>query len=613
MVEPNRRQALALGTTVAACMLMGADKPAAKSLLAKKTPPLKVEETIGDIAYVRSAGATRVEGVGLVVGLNGTGSDPEPGIYRDKLLAKMRAAMVPQAEQVLASKTTSLVVVRASIPVGVDKTDMFDVEVEATPASATSSLAGGVLLKTELIQVGYGKEGQPLDGKTMGYAYGPVVTATGEKPEDLKKGRILGGARVKQEIPYALIIKDERKSIRTAALVQSVVGGRFFRLDGVNQKGMAEAKTDQLLDLRVPRVYHQNQARYFQVLQLLPIVDTPELRIQRMQKWGQELLDPKTAGTAALKLEGIGRNATATLKTGLSSPYPNVRFFAAEALAYLNDASGVDVLSDAAINRPEFRAFALAALAATDQASAVARLRDMMSHPDIEVRYGAFNALRTLDEHDPFLGRTAVVELEVPELDEQQAGDEMAMRIAVSRALRSRPEDPFFLYLVDSDGPPLVHVSNSRRCEVVIFGKRQRLLPPLVLGNPNSVLVNASADDTVAQLTSIGAGPEGVDRRSTSALELGSVIREMVRMGANYPDVVEMLRAAERQHNLEGPLVVDALPAPSESYEKAQLAESALGGESARRDEAVGRASSESGAKRRGLLERLRPGSKKPR
>ena len=128
-----------------------------------------------------------------------------------------------------------------------------------------------------------------------------------------------------------------------------MVNQRFHFADGVNEAGAAKGKTDQWLELKVPRVYHHNQDRYFRVVKLLPIVDSPALRAERLAAWGQELLDPKTAGVAALKLEGLGITAVETLKKGLESPNAQVRFFAAEALAYLDDASGVDVLADTAI------------------------------------------------------------------------------------------------------------------------------------------------------------------------------------------------------------------------------------------------------------------------
>ena len=84
---------------------------------------------------------------------------------------------------------------------------------------------------------------------------------------------------------------------------------------------------------------------------------------------------------------------------------------------YLDDASGVDVLSDTAIRQGQFRSYALAALAATDHAAAHMALRRLMDVADVEVRYGAFDSLRNLDPGDPFLGRVRV-------LDDPDTGEE---------------------------------------------------------------------------------------------------------------------------------------------------------------------------------------------
>ena len=45
-----------------------------------------------------------------------------------------------------------------------------------------------------------------------------------------------------------------------------------------------------------------------------------------------------------------------------------------------------------------------------------------MDEPDIEVRYGAFNALRTLDPTDSYLGRVRVLNDPKPAEDEDQRG-----------------------------------------------------------------------------------------------------------------------------------------------------------------------------------------------
>src|SRR5690606_35344455 len=137
---------------------------------------------------------------------------------------------------------------------------------------------------------------------------------------------------------------------------------------------------------------------------------------------------------------------------------------AAEALAYLGDSEGVDVLAQTAVEHPEFRAEALAALAALDSSASYLRLRKLMDHPEPELRYGAFNALRTIYKDDPFLGRTPLMRNREAETD----GDATdAMRLYSAPASQPpRGEEPFELYLVQCDGPPMVHVSRSRRREI---------------------------------------------------------------------------------------------------------------------------------------------------
>ena len=412
--------------------------------------------------------------------------------------------------------------------------------------------------------------GAPRTGSDLAFAQGPVMTGNTKNPNDPKVGRVLGGGRVKKESPYMLIIKDKRKSVRTAAILEKVVNERFHQSGAGEQKGACTAKTDGYLVLRVPPSYHQNQERFFRVVQLLPMVDTPALRAQRMAAWGKELLEPKTSGVAALKLEGLGPTASETLQAALKSPNDQVRFFAAEALAYLDDPVGSETLAETAIHMPKFRAYALAALASMDQNAAHMKLRNLMSEPDNELRYGAFNALRTLDPHDPSLGQVHV--LDDPRTEEQQdeAPDSMALALA-SGARRPRTEDPFALYIVDSEGPPVVHVSRTRRSEIVVFGRSQKLLPPIVLGT-GAILLNAAEKDDEIEISKIVPSKFGdSDVKLRTSLELAEVIRRVANLGTTYPEVVAILDAANRQRNLPGTLVVDAVPVSNMDYLQAAI------------------------------------------
>jgi flagellar basal body P-ring protein FlgI len=532
----------------------------------KKARPPKIDETVGDLAYVVSNGEMQVEGVGLVKGLENTGGDSPPSSYRKTLIDEMSKAGVEHPERWLANPQLSIVLVRMTIPMGVGPSDPIDVQVEVPQGCPTKSLAGGYLLTARLFRVSYGDKGQTLRDHELALARGPVMVGTAAKPDNLKVGRVLGGGRVKKEYPYTLIIRENRESYYTAKMLEAVINQRFHQMEDGHQKGVATGKTASFLVLRVPELYHQNQLRYFRVVQSLPMVDAPELRVRRQAAWTKELMDPKTAGLAALKLEGLGPTAVDSLKEGLKSPNPQVQFFAAEAMAYLNDTSGVEVLGETVIHRPEFRVYALAALASLDQSASHIKLRKLMDEPDIEIRYGAFNALRTLDPNDSYLGRTRVLYDPKPDEDADQSGDSMAMEIATSLRHRHRPDDPFSLYIVDSEGPPLVHVSRTRRTELVIFGRQQKLLTPMYLEG-GEILINASDNDEKVELSKIVVSRGGdSDAKVTSSLELADVLRQAANLGATYPQIVAILEDANRRRNLAGQLVVDAVPASSPAY-----------------------------------------------
>src|SRR4029450_8784327 len=102
------------------------------------------------------------------------------------------------------------------------------------------------------------------------------------------------------------------------------------------------------------------------------------------------------------------------------------KFYAAEALAYLDDTSAVGLLAEVARNEPAFRVNALAALSAMDDATAHDALSSLLEVKSAETRYGAFRALWAMNEHDAFLH------------DENMA-------------------DQFHYHVLDVPGPDMVH------------------------------------------------------------------------------------------------------------------------------------------------------------
>jgi flagellar basal body P-ring protein FlgI len=600
-----RRFPLRHGRALGACALIAALSMTGAAPLKKgkrtEGPPPKIEENIASLAYIINGKEMELQGVGLVSGLMNTGVDPNPSSDRQRLLDEMKKAGVENPNKILADSRFAMVLVHLKLHTGATTRDRLDVEVEVPPGSGTTSLAGGYLMITRLREMGkFG--GREYEGHELAIAAGPIMIGTEAKPDDPKRGRVLGGARPKKDFPYNLVIKENRKSVRTAALLEKVVNARFHQTEGIEQKGMAKAETDQYIILNVPHTYHHYPGRYFEVVKRLAVVDTPELRAVRLEGWGRQLLDVSTAGGAAICLEGMGPNAIDALKKGLANPHPQVRFFAAEALAYLDDTSGVDALITSAVNLPEFRGVALNALAALDQPAAHLALRKLMSEPNVEVRYGAFNALRTLDEHDPFLGRVRVLDEPPRDPDEDEDLDPTALATRRAYLRRVRPDDPFTLYLVDCEGPPMIHIASTRRCEVVVFGRSQKLLTPLVIGNGALQLKASDGDETLQISKIVPSRFDDGEQKFRCSLELGETVRKMANLGANYPEIVTILQAAARQRNLSGPLVIDSVP----GFNPALIEAVVKGKDLTKKDDAVTRTKLEAPTPRKSVLDRLR-------
>jgi hypothetical protein len=504
---------------------------------------------VGDFAVPFGMFPVRVESVaGLVTCLHGTGSDPQPSRYRNVLLSEMRARGVESPNAVLASPDTALVLVRGFLRPGVQKGDRFDVEVRVPSGSGTTSLRGGTLLEVDL------RELAVLDrvrsGHVLAKAAGPImVDPSAEGEEDrvrLTRGRILGGGVALKSRPLGLVLKPESQSVWNSSRIETAVNKRFFSAYKGTKVGVAKAKTDKYIELRVHPKYTDNIERYMRVVRAIALRESESERQNRLASLERQLLDPISSSRAALQLEAIGRQATEVLLKGLEAEDAEVRFRAAEALAYLDRSEAAEPLARAAQEQPAFRVFALAALAAMDDLAAADELRELLNGTSAETRYGAFRALSETNRRDP--------------------------------AIKGEVLGGQFLYhVLDTSGTPMIHVTRSRRPEIVLFGKDQRLHPPFVLDAGNEIMVVATGPDHVAvSKYEVNA----MNQRRIVSHRVDNVIRAVVQLGGTYPDVVQALQQAKDKQALTSRLAVDALPEAGRTYDR--LAEAASeSGESA--------------------------------
>jgi hypothetical protein len=159
----------------------------------------------------------------------------------------------------------------------------------------------------------------------------------------------------------------------------------------------------------------------------------------------------------------------------------------------------------------------------------------MLNVPSAETRYGAFRALWTMDPSEPLV-----------------QGEYLGGQ--------------FYYHVLDTGGVPMIHVTRSRLAEVVLFGRSQRLVPPLSFNAGNQIMVTSTeaGEITVSKFTVRDA-----DQKRTVSTKVDEVIRAIVELGGTYPDVVQALQEAKAAGCLPGRFEVEALPKGGRTYDRA--------------------------------------------
>ncbi len=514
-----------------------AEAPTAEDFETSVKTPL-----LGEYTVLSGFHTITLQGIGLVTGLKGTGEEPPVSPYRTAMLREMKRRSIPNPQQILNDPNTAIVVVTVQLPPLVKAGDNFDVMVRLPPESEATSLNGGWLMDTFLVEKGFVTGGMVKDGHAYATARGPILTSFGDESyadsaAGLRRGRVLGGGSAIKERDMSILLRSDYKSVRMADRVAKAIGARFSQHNehGIREP-LAVGKTDQKIKLDIHYAYRENIPRYKEVIRSIALREDRVARHVRMQKLKKQLLNPNTSERASIRLEAIGHEAIPVLIEGLHSDDFEVQFYSAVSLTYLENSEGLKVLAKAAREEPAFRVFAFAAMATAKSAEPNLLLRDIISAADVtstEARYGAFRALSSLDENDWFI-----------------QGEKI--------------EDQFMLHTVQSDGPPMIHLTTRRKSEIVLFGENQQVETPMVARAGSRIMINAQpgSDQVVVSLFSVGES----DESRTVSTSVEEIIRAIAELGGSYPDIAQFLTEADRQGNLAGRLEIDVLPQPGRIY-----------------------------------------------
>ncbi len=509
----------------------------------KKTPaknPYRVSY-VRDYAHPYGMHLVAIEGFGLVCGLRGNGAPEPPGVDREMILRELQKANVDRPNELLDSTDTAVVRLSAIMLPGVQQGDRFDVALDVKAGSEVKSLRGGYLFHTTLKEMGVELSTNALrQGTPLADAGGPVMLSPSigpqSNPMELTHGKILGGGIARKDRPLYLTMKDEHISEYNTKRIADQINKRFYTKQGGKTEGVAKAKTDTIVELRVHPIYKDNIERYMQVLLSVVCYETNEQRAKRLDALKRTILDPKTAQDSALKLEALGKPGIETLLAGMKSSNPEIRFYCAESLAYLDVVQSVKPLAEIAKTEPAFRIRALGALSSMkSDLEAESVLREMLNENSAETRYGAFRALWMRNPYD------------------------LAIRGETLGSFEGASQ--FNYHVLNITGAPMIHVTYSKHPELVLFGSDIQLIPNFILDAGTSILVTCTNGTDEVKVTRLGS----IQSRMVTT-RLDEIVKAIVDLGGTYPDIVQMLLEAQAQKALPCKVEIDKLPQGGRLY-----------------------------------------------
>ena len=234
--------------------------------------------TVGELARLKNTGGSVVQGLGLVMGLDGTGdSGKDPTLARALTeFHRNNGNALGSIDEVRDAKSVALVSVLCHIPEGGWKVDdRFDVTVAAV--NNAKSLEGGVLYLAPLR--GPWADPDPRTNPVWAVASGTVVV---ENPGQPRSGRVRNGAQMILDQPQASAITDSftivlnkpyagyaAASEVAASITQNIYGKTERNLGGLPP--IATVLDDRSIRIDIPPAERANTAAFIGDVMATPI------------------------------------------------------------------------------------------------------------------------------------------------------------------------------------------------------------------------------------------------------------------------------------------------------------------------------------------------------
>lgn len=380
--------------------------------------PRYLRGTIGSYGAFLNNQPRYVGGYGMVVDLNGTGSNEVPGFLREWLTNEILRNNLGSVafgterfgpERVMADLGSSVVAVEGLIPPGAVRGSKFDIMVTMIDQTSTSLAGGRLFWPTQLSITGLDR-GLAFT-QPQGAAYGELfVNPVSEDQDDnefLRRAIVVNGGTVIESQTVKFVLNQP--SYRIANAIAERINARFEAADKDNLP-TAVAKTDGLIEINVPQRFSSQPERLLALIEHLYLDPTPRFVQPQAEALAVALVEKpdERAQSVSLAWKGLGPNSIPVLRNYYTHENAEVRQAALEAGSWLNDAKTIEYLGGQASGGEAGErvraANSLIALARNNEARQA--VRALLDDDDPEVRLGAYEALALV--RDPIIKRLSV-------------------------------------------------------------------------------------------------------------------------------------------------------------------------------------------------------------
>ena len=363
--------------------------------------------TIGSLVRVMVHQPARVEGFGLVVGLEEAGSSECPpqirAYLRQYILRQLPANSGLDVDNFIDSPDTAVVSVEGVVPTMASKNQYFDVRVAALPGTQTTSLDGGRLYTAELKMLGsFG-----INTKILADAEGPVyIDKINGSGINKRTGYILAGGKVLNE--NKIILSLHKPDYGMANRIRNRINGRFG-------DAVAKAVLSDRVELIVPSKYREQRLRFISIITAMFLAQEPGINSKRIKAYVDRLSGSEDKYSSEVALEAIGNECLDELGVLLESSDEMTRLHAGRCMLNLGSDAGLVALRRIAQEKESaYRVGALESITiGAKRNDAVSISRKLLRDDDFQIRLAGYEQLRKLDDvaiTQEFIGRSFYLE-----------------------------------------------------------------------------------------------------------------------------------------------------------------------------------------------------------